>query len=622
MAPGTPGGRTHVARDEVKRPVQPGAEAADLPRRARSDVRLMRRLFGEVRRYWPGVLVVLIIEATATPLALLAPVPLKVAVDSVIGHQQLPGFLAALLPNQVQRSSGLLLASVALLQVAVLLLVHAQGAAAEVASTITGERLTLSFRARLFQHAQRLSLAFHDTRGTADTIYRIEYDAPSIRYLIFGDGVSLLSACALLVSMAYVTARIDLTLALVALGVAPALYLLSHSYNHRMRPRYTRVKELESDALGVVQEVLGALRVVKAFGRHDRELGRFFGQSQAGARERVRLTVAEGWFGLLVNLVTGTGTAVVLFVGILNVQSGILTLGELLLVMAYLSHLYGPLETISTTVADVQSSLASAERAFELLAERPEVVERPQARALRRARGEVEFRDVWFSYRGSFPILQGVSFSVPAGMRVAISGPTGAGKSTLVTLLTRLYDPAFGQILLDGVDLRDYRLADLRYQFAIVLQESVLFSTSLAENISYGQPEASQAEVVAAARAAGIHDFIANLPDGYDTLVGERGMRLSGGERQRIALARAFLRDAPILILDEPTSAVDLETEALIMEALDRLMVGRTTFLITHRVTTLSRCDIHVELDEGRISCMRTDRPQPQRRPAATPSGA
>ena len=265
------------------------------------------------------------------------------------------------------------------------------------------------------------------------------------------------------------------------------------------------------------------------------------------------------------------------------------------------------------------TSLASAERAFELLAERPEVIERPYARALRRARGQLEFRDVWFSYRGSSTALQAISFSVPAGMRVGISGPAGAGKSTLVSLLTRLYDPLWGQILLDGIDLRDYRLADLRAQFAIVLQDSVLFSTSVAENISYGRPEASHTEIVAAARAADVHDFIVSLPDGYDTLVGERGMRLSRGERQRIALARAFLRDAPILILGEPTRAVDLPTEGLIMKALEHLMVGRTTFLITHRVTTLSRCDIHVEIEDGQISCLRTDRPQPRRRPAATP---
>jgi len=359
--------------------------------------------------------------------------------------------------------------------------------------------------------------------------------------------------------------------------------------------------------------------VVKAFGRHDRELDRFCGQSHAGARARIRLAAAEGWFGLLVNLATGIGTAVVLYVGILNVQSGLLTLGDLLLIMAYLSQLYGPLQTISKTVADVQSSLASAKRAFELLAERPEVIERPHARALRRARGQIEFHEVWFSYGGSHHALQGVSFSVPAGIRVAISGPTGAGKSTLVSLLTRLYDPVWGQILLDGIDLRDYRLADLRAQFAIVLQDSVLFSTSVAENISYGRPEASHAEIVAAARAAGVHDFVVSLPDGYDTLVGERGMRLSGGERQRIALARAFLRDAPILILDEPTSAVDLHTEGLIMRALEHLMVGRTTFLITHRVTTLSRCDIHIEIEDGQISCLRTDRPQPHRRPVEMP---
>jgi len=603
----------------MKTPMLSGAEAAELPERASSDVRLLRLIFGQLRGYWRGILVALVLDLGATPLTLLAPVPVKVAVDSVVGHRPLPAFLATVLPDQVQRSSGLLLISVALLQVAVLVLTQAQSAAAEVVSTSVGERLTLSFRARLFQHAQSLSLAFHDATGTADTIYRVEYDAPSLRYLIFGNGVSLLSACALLLSMAYVTGRIDMTLALVSLGVVPVLYLLSRRYNRRMRPRYTGVKELESGALSVVQEVLGALRVVKAFGRHDREMDRFFNQSQAGARARIRLTAAEGWFGLLVNLATGIGTAVVLYVGILNVRSGILTLGDLLLVMAYLSQLYGPLETISKTVADVQSSLASAQRAFELLAERPEVVELPHAMPLRRAYGQVEFREVWFSYRGSSVALQGISFNVPAGMRVAISGPTGAGKSTLVSLLTRLYDPVWGQILLDGVDLRDYRLADLRAQFAIVLQDSVLFSTTVAENIRYGRPEASRAEIVAAARAADVHDFIVSLSDGYDTLVGERGMRLSGGERQRIALARAFLRDAPILILDEPTSAVDLHTEASIMKTLDHLMVGRTTFLITHRVTTLSRCDIHVEIEDGQISCLRTDGPQPRRRHVEMP---
>ena len=597
----------------------PGLHPQGPPDNAGSDNRLLRLILREVRRYWPGILAALLLDLAATPLTLLAPVPLKIAVDNVVGHRQLPAFLATVLPDHVQRSSELLLLTVAVLQVAVLVLTQAQGAAADVLSTGVGERLTLSFRARLFQHAQRLSLAFHDATGTADTIYRIEYDAPSLRYVIFGNGVSLLSACALLVSMAYVTARIDLTLALVALGVAPLLFLLSRRYNRRMRPRYRGVKKIESGALGVVQEVLTALRVVKAFGRHDRELDRFLGQSRAGARERVRLTAAEGWFGLLVNLATGMGTAVVLYIGIRDVQSGILTLGDLLMVMAYLSQLYRPLEAISKIVADVQSSLASAERAFELLAEQPEVIEWPNALALRRAHGQVEFREVWFSYRGNHPAMQAVSFHVPAGVRVAISGPTGAGKSTLVSLLTRLYDPVWGQILLDGIDLRDYRLADLRAQFAIVLQDSVLFSTSVAENISYGRPEASQAEVVAAARAADVHDFIVSLPDGYDTLVGERGMRLSGGERQRIALARAFLRDAPILILDEPTSAVDLRTEASIMSALEHLMQGRTTFLITHRVTTLSRCDIHVEIEDGQISCLRTDRPQPRRRQVAAP---
>jgi ATP-binding cassette subfamily B protein len=280
------------------------------------------------------------------------------------------------------------------------------------------------------------------------------------------------------------------------------------------------------------------------------------------------------------------------------------------LIMSYLAQLYAPLKTMSRKAGSLQGYLASTERVFALLDEEPDVKESLRARPLRRARGEITFEGVSFAYDRRRPVLDDLSFSVRSGARVGIAGATGAGKTTLVSLLNRFYDPTRGRILLDGTDLRDYRLADVRKQFAIVLQEPLLFSTSIGENIAYARPEASFDEIVAAATAAGAHDFIAAFPNGYDTRVGERGTRLSGGERQRVALARAFLKDAPVLILDEPTSSVDVGTEATIMEAMYRLMEGRTTFMIAHRLGTLQGCDERIELAGGRITPM-TEGAQP-----------
>ena len=407
--------------------------------------------------------------------------------------------------------------------------------------------------------------------------------------------------------MLYITFRIDWQLALVALAVSPILFVITRIYRRRLRQQSRQIKKFESAALSVVQEVLIALRVVKAFGQEDYEQERFVRRSSESMRARIRLSLAEGGLGLLLGLTTAAGTAAVLFIGVHNVQAGILTLGELLLVMGYLVQLYGPLKIIGKKAASLQSHLASVERAFSLLDEAPDVMERPDARPLSRAEGTVVFSNVCFVYEQDFPILNNISFEVPAGTRVGIAGKTGAGKSTLVSLLTRFYDPTAGQILLDGVDLRDYKLVDLRDQFAIVLQEPVLFSTSIAENIAYGRPGASEDEIMEAAKAADAHDFIVSLPDSYETLVGERGMRLSGGERQRVALARAFLKDAPILILDEPTSAIDMKTESEIMEAMERLMDRRTTFMIAHRITTLENCDLLLMLEDGRLVDSRSD---------------
>jgi ATP-binding cassette subfamily B protein len=465
-----------------------------------------------------------------------------------------------------------------------------------------GERLLLDFRARIFRHVQRLSFSYHDTRGTADSVFRINWDAAAIQWIAVHGFPPLVSAACLLAGMVVVVALIDWQLTLVALAVAPLILLLTTLARRRLRRGWQRTKDLESAAYGVVQEVLAGLRVVKAFGQEDREQERFVGRSDKAARARVRMTFAEGAFGLLVGMATAAGTALVLFLGARHVRAGTLSLGDLVLVMGYLALLYVPLQTISKSITTLQSSLVSAERSLVLLDEPTDVPDRPAARPLARAAGAIAFRGVNFAYDGGEPVLRDVTFEVLPGTRVGVAGATGAGKTTLISLLSRFYDPTAGQVLLDGTDLRDYRLEDLRGQFGIVLQDAVLFSATVAENIVYGRPGATEAEVVAAARAANAHEFITGLPDGYQTLVGERGMRLSGGERQRIALARAFLKDAPILILDEPTSSVDTRTEAGIMQAMERLMQGRTAFMIAHRLATLANCDVLLEVRAGHVA--------------------
>jgi ATP-binding cassette subfamily B protein len=407
--------------------------------------------------------------------------------------------------------------------------------------------------------------------------------------------------------MIYIIAVLDWQLAVVAVAISPVLYIGARTFNPRLRNQWGQITHFDSSAFSVVQEALSALRVVKAFGQEEREQERFVRHSSESFLARVRAAWSEGGFGLLVAITTATGTAAVLFLGVHHVQSGTLTLGELMLVMAYLTQLFGPLASLGDMAVLAQRSLASAERAFALLDESTDVIERKNGTPVSHAAGGLSFRDVCFAYNGDNPVLSGISFEIKPGTRVGIMGMTGGGKSTLVSLLTRFHDPTQGHILLDGVDLRDYNLADLRNQCGIVLQESILFSTSIAENIAYARPSASEEEIVEAAKAANAHEFITRLPDGYDTLVGERGMQLSGGQRQRIALARAFLKNAPILILDEPTSSIDIKTEREIIEVMERLSVGRTVFIIAHRLSTLKHCDLVLGIEKGRVVSIRSD---------------
>ena len=574
------------------------------------------RVLSESRSCWPHLLGIAGLSIISLPLTLLYPLPLKVVVDSVLGTQPLPPWLIHAVPWLRGRSASLEAAIGILLGIA--LFVSLQSLAAWWLQTYTGEKLVWDFRARLLNHVQRLPLMFHDRYGATDSVYRIQHDAPSIQYVTIQGLVPLMTAVFTLVAMIVVTARMDVILALIALTITPALFLLSLGCSRIVRKRSETIKNLDSSALAVIQEVIGSIRVIKAFGQENREHDRFVRRSAKRMSQQVRLSIQQAAFNVLIGLTIAFGTAAALYFGVRHVRAGTLTIGSLLMIMAYIAQIYQPLQTLTGKVTDLQVWLASLDRTFALLDQQPEIAERPGAHRIAAARGAFEFRNVSFAYDESGRGLQDLSFHIPAGTRVGIVGATGAGKTTLLNLLMRFYDPSAGEVLLDGQDIREYRIADLRKQYAVVLQEPVLFASSIAENIAYGKPDGSDEEITAAATAAASHDFILNLPEGYDTQVGERGSRLSGGERQRISLARAFLRNSPILILDEPTSSVDVHTEAAIMEATERLISGRTTFMIAHRLSTLKTCDLILVLDQGRLVEIKECAPEAWMKTAAT----
>jgi ATP-binding cassette subfamily B protein len=563
------------------------------------DLILYRRLLAEARPYWPHITGLFALQLLSTPLALLTPLPLKITVDSVIGSQSLPDWLNTLVPATISGHTNNLLIFAAGLLLVVTLLTYLQNLATWLLQVYTGEKLLLGFRAKLFRHIQELPFSYHDSKGSTDSLYRIQYDTNSIQNAATKGVIPFLSGSVTLVAMMWITVHIDWYLALVAITIIPMLFLLTNASRRILRRHWSAYKSNESSAMSVIQETLSALRVVKAFGKEAHENERFLTQSGKVVRQQIRVAFTEGVFNLLIGCTMALGTALVLVIGVHHVKTGMISLGNLLLVMTYLAQLYAPLQTISKQIAQLQSSIAGAERVFDVLDQEPHVTEHLSPQKLSRAEGGVEFRAVSFGYVADELILRDVSFKVPPGTRVGICGTTGAGKTTLVSLMLRFYDPIKGEILLDGIDLRNCALLDLRSQFAMVLQDPVLFSASIAENIAYSRPNASEQDIIEAAKSANAHEFITRLPQGYDTLVGERGMRLSGGERQRISLARAFLRNAPILVFDEPTSSVDTRTEEAIMDAMHRLMVGRTTFMIAHRLSTLDRCDMWLRLEQG-----------------------
>jgi ATP-binding cassette subfamily B protein len=569
--------------------------------------RILRRMFGELRPYGKEVFGTSLILLASIPLTLLTPFPIKIIVDSVLGSQPLPGYLTAFIPGLVAQPVDVVVLLAIAMLLAIMVLTNLQNLLVVWSTTRLGNKITLNMRARLFRAMQRLSISYHDSRGTADSSYSVQYDAPSVQWFAINDLLPNFTAVFTLVGMVLVTYLLDPELALIASVIAPALFIITMVYRRRMRMRWRTVKASESEAMSVVHESLTSLRIVKAFGQEERENERFVDRFSQSASANNRAQWEGGVYNLLIGIVTASGLAAVLFVGIQHVQSGVLSLGSLLVVNAYILQLYAPVKTIGSNFLDMEKSFAGMERFFAIVDRGDDVPEKLDALPVVRAKGALAFDRVTFEYEEGRPVLHDVSFEVKPGSCLGIVGPTGSGKSTMVNLMLRFFDPTGGKVILDGVDLRDYRLKDLRNQFGVVLQETLLFSTTVAENIRFAKPEATMEEVAAAARAANAHDFISRLPDGYDTLVGEKGMKLSGGERQRISLARAFLKDAPILILDEPTSSLDVFTEAAVMDAVGRLMQGRTSVMVAHRASTLKNCDAIVMVEDGRVKKVTTE---------------
>ena len=564
-----------------------------------------RQALEDLRPYtWP-IVALLIVSLSAVPVTLIFPLPVKLLVDNVLGSQPLPGYLAVFVGSQVPKNLTVWVAITLLMVTAVL--TYLQNLLNVWYSNKIGNRMTLDIRARLFRQMQRLSIAYHDTMGAADSAYRTLNDAPMLRSFGIDSLIPLTTSVLTLAAMIVVMVYLDWQLALVALLVSPLMFVLTFVFRPRIRAGWRKYRASESAAMAVAQESLGASRLVKSYGQEERKNEQLVSHYNASLSASLKVQVDSALYSLLVGVVTAAGLAAVLYIGIGHVQAGILSLGSLLIVNYYVTQLYGPLRNVGQSILDIQMSLTGVERYHAVLDEKPDVPESPKALPLARAKGKIEFRNVSFEYVKDHPVLHDVSFELPAASCLGVVGPTGSGKTTLSTLLLRLFDPNEGVIILDDIALRDFKLADLRNQYAVVHQETVLFSTTVAENIRFARPTATMDEVLAASTAAKAHEFITGLPSGYDTLVGERGMKLSGGERQRISLARAFLKNAPILILDEPTNSLDVHTEAAILETIQELMKGRTTLMIAHRPSTLRNCNMILVLENGRVTQMTSE---------------
>src|SRR5712692_3555364 len=531
---------------------------------------------------------------------LLEPWPLKVVLDHVLksaGH----GWLNDLILSTVGEDplDILKLAAVAVLTIAVIGAICSY--TEKYVTTSIGQWVTHDLRRTLYSHIQRLSLSYHDQKQTGDLITRVTSDIDAIQSFIASGLLGALINSLTLVGMVGVMLYINWGFTLIALSVAPVLFGVVYTFTRRIKKASREVRKKEGEIVSVIQEVLTSIRVVKAFAREEYEQRRLEEESLESVEIALRARSLKAKLSPLVEIIVASGTCLVLWFGVLMVLDGSLSAGSLIVFILYLGKMYKPMQELSKMTDTYSKALVGYERIQEVMETEREVKDLPGARRAPKFKGKIEFEHVEFYYTPGTPILKNVSFTVEAGQVAALVGPTGAGKTTILSLIPRFYDPVSGTVKIDGWDVRRFKQKSLRQQISFVLQETLLFHAPVWQNIAYGKPEASRAEILHAAKLANAHEFIEKLPQGYGTILGERGMTLSGGQRQRIAIARAVIRNTPILLLDEPTTGLDAASEKLVFEALDRLMEGKTTIVIAHRLSTIRKADIIFVLKDGVI---------------------
>ena len=560
-----------------------------------------------LRPYRKRVAVLSVLLVSEIVLGALQPWPLAIVIDYVLtpasaGGKSFPPSIQPWITTLTHGNQFVLLFGVVVLGVLLQVVNQFVSAYGTQVQVDTGQRMVYDLRGKLFSHLTALGLSHHITTSTADAVYRVDVDAYAIENLVMSGLFPLATSTIALAVMFGWLFYMNVTIALLSLTVVPFLYLCLRFYTRTLVNREERVKELEAKLLGRLYETFGAMKLVKSFAREPYELQRYKTNGVTTMDARIAITWQQSLFSVVVSTITILGTALVVIVGGDYVMTGRLTIGQLTVVISYLAAVYGPLSAIAHTTGQLQGALAGTKRVRAMFALIPETVEAPDAIDATDIKGDVSVEDVGFTYPNGARVLHDISFAAKPGEVIALVGLTGAGKTTLVSLIPRFYDPTVGRVTIDGVDVRQYRVRSLRDKIAIVLQDPVLFAGTIADNLRYGRLDATDEEVEQAARAAHAHEFIARLPNGYQTEIAQAGGSLSGGERQRLSVARAILKNAPILILDEPTSSLDSISEEIVFAALRRLRAGRTTIVIAHRLSTVRDADRILVLDGGEIA--------------------
>ena len=555
-------------------------------------------LFRLLRPHWQLLAVAFVAMLVQSAADLLEPWPLKVVFDYVLGTKRMPHWLAEWMPGDTLDVLNVAAAAV----IAIAIIGALSSYTEKYLSTTVAKRVGYELRHMLYHHVQRLSLSFYEQRRTGDMVVRLTSDIDATEDLISSAALGIALDVLTLVGMMTVMFYLDWRFSLIGLSVAPFLFIIVYRLTRRIKKATRAVKRKESELASVVQESIASVRVVKAFAREDFEEQRLDHESQESVALALRARSMKARLPPLVDILVAIGTCLVLWFGVRLVLEGQLTAGALLVFILYLGKMYKPMKDLAKTADTWSKAAVGFERIAEILSIERQVRDRPGARPAPPFTGRIEFAHVRFGYTPDQTVLKDVNLIVEPGQRAALVGLTGCGKSTLIGLIPRMYDTVGGSISIDGLDVRRFTLESLRRQVSFVLQEAVLFHTTVAQNIAYGKPDATRDEIIRAARLANADEFIRRLPDGYDTVIGERGETLSGGQRQRIAIARAIIRDAAILLLDEPSAALDPQSEELVFQGLDRLLDGRTSITIAHRLATVRRADVIFVLNDGVIS--------------------